>query len=76
MACFPVQTLLHKATSMDGVRIQQTNAMQIWNYRGKNLMEENRLLMQETYRRWILIKPIAGRISFRKTVDTSRKSGG
>jgi hypothetical protein len=23
------------------------NAMQIWNYRGKNLMEENRLLMQE-----------------------------
>jgi hypothetical protein len=33
----------------------QTNAMQIWNYRGKNLMEENRLLMQKTYRRGILI---------------------
>jgi hypothetical protein len=48
---FRFQTLLHKATSMDGVRIQQTNAMQIWNYRGKNLMEENRLLMQDLQRR-------------------------
>jgi hypothetical protein len=61
---------------MDGVRIQQTNAMQIWNYRGKNLMEENRLLMQELTEEDFNIKPIAGRISFRKTVDTSRKSGG
>jgi hypothetical protein len=29
MACFPVQTLLHKATSMDGVN--SINNMQIWN---------------------------------------------
>jgi hypothetical protein len=66
MACFRVQTLLHKATSMDGVRIQQTNAMQIWNYRGKNLMEENRLLMQELTEDDFNIKPIAGRISLQK----------
>jgi hypothetical protein len=56
MACF-VQTLLHKATSMDGVRIQQTNAMQIWNYRGKNLMEENRLLMQDLQKMILISNP-------------------
>jgi hypothetical protein len=39
------------------------NALQIWNFRGKNLMEENRLLMQELTEEDFNIKPIAGRIS-------------
>ena len=39
------------------------NAMQIWNYRGKNLMEENRLLMQDLTEDDFNIKPMAGRIS-------------
>jgi hypothetical protein len=39
------------------------NAMQIWNFRGKNLMEENRLLMQELTEEDFNIKPVAGKIS-------------
>jgi len=39
------------------------NAMQIWNFRGKNLMEENRLLMEELTEEDINIKLEAGRIA-------------
>ena len=39
------------------------NAMQIWNFRGKNLMDENRLLMEQMMEEDINIKPEAGRIS-------------
>jgi hypothetical protein len=39
------------------------NAMQIWNFRGKTLMEENRLLMEQVTEEDINIKPEAGRIS-------------
>lgn len=39
------------------------NAMQIWNFRGKNLMEENRLLMEQIMEEDINIKPEAGRMS-------------
>lgn len=39
------------------------NAMQIWNFRGKTLMEENRLLMEDVTEEDINIKPEAGRIS-------------
>jgi hypothetical protein len=39
------------------------NAMQIWNFRGKNLMEENRLLMEDVTEEDINIKPEVGKIS-------------
>jgi hypothetical protein len=39
------------------------NAMQIWNFRGKTLMEENRLLMEQVTEEDINIKPEGGRIS-------------
>lgn len=39
------------------------NAMQIWNFRGKNLMEENRLLLEQLTEEDLDIKPEAGRIS-------------
>lgn len=39
------------------------NAMQIWNFRGKNLMEENRLLMEQITEEDINIKLEAGRMS-------------
>ena len=39
------------------------NAMEIWNYRGTNLMEENRLLMDELVEEDFNIKPIPGKIS-------------
>lgn len=55
--CFTKQ---HHWTASD---FGKPNAMQIWNYRGKNLMEENRLLMQELTEEDFNIKPIAGRIS-------------
>jgi hypothetical protein len=56
MACFRFQTLLQ--SNINGRRqIQQTNAMQIWNYRGKNLMEENRLLMQDLQKMILISNP-------------------
>jgi hypothetical protein len=39
------------------------NAMQIWNFRGKNLMEENRLLMEQVTEEDINIKLEIGRIT-------------
>lgn len=39
------------------------NAMQIWNFRGKNLMEENRLLMVQVTEEDINIKMETGRIA-------------
>lgn len=39
------------------------NAMQIWNFRGKILMEENRLLMEQVTEEDINIKPEAGRMA-------------
>lgn len=42
---------------------KKPNAMQIWNFRGKNLMEENRLLMEQITEEDINIKPEAGRMS-------------
>lgn len=39
------------------------NAMQIWNFRGKNLMEENRLLMEQVTEEDIDVNPEAGRIA-------------
>ena len=39
------------------------NAMQIWNFRGKNLMEENRLLMEQVTEEDINIKMEPGRIA-------------
>lgn len=45
------------------IEFNKPNAMQIWNYRGKNLMEENRLLMDELTEEDCNIKPEAGRIA-------------
>lgn len=39
------------------------NAFEIWNFRGKNLVEENRLLMQDLTEEDINVKPEAGRLS-------------
>ena len=55
--CFTKQ---HQWTASE---FSKPNAMQIWNYRGKNLMEENRLLMQDLTEDDFNIKPIVGRIS-------------
>lgn len=45
------------------IEFNKPNAMQIWNYRGKNLMEENRLLMEDLTEEDCNIKPEAGRIA-------------
>ncbi|CAM3006792.1 DUF2779 domain-containing protein [Flavobacterium frigoris] len=45
------------------LEFKKPNAMQIWNFRGKNLMEENRLLMENMIVEDINIKPEAGRIA-------------
>lgn len=42
---------------------EKSNAFEIWNFRGKNLVEEKRLLMQEVTEEDINIKPEAGRLS-------------
>lgn len=39
------------------------NAMEIWNYRGKNLMEEQRLLLQDLTEEDFNVAPLAGKIS-------------
>lgn len=39
------------------------NAMGIWNYRGKNLMEEQRLLLQDVTEEDFNVVPVAGKIS-------------
>ena len=39
------------------------NAMEIWNYRGKNLMEEQRLLLQDVTEEDFNVVPEAGKIS-------------
>ena len=39
------------------------NAMEIWNYRGKNLMEEHRLLLQDVTEEDFNVVPVAGKIS-------------
>ena len=39
------------------------NAMEIWNYRGKNLMEEHRLLLQDVIEEDFNVVPVAGKIS-------------
>ena len=39
------------------------NAFEIWNFRGKNLVEENRLLMQDVTEEDINVKAEAGRLS-------------
>lgn len=55
--CFAIQ---HQWTAAD---FSKPNAMQIWNFRGKKLMEENRLLMEQLTETDFNIKPVAGRIS-------------
>lgn len=39
------------------------NAMEIWNYRGKNLMEEQRLLLKDLTEEDFNVAPVAGKIS-------------
>ncbi|MCF8342796.1 MAG: DUF2779 domain-containing protein [Chitinophagaceae bacterium] len=39
------------------------NAMEIWNYRGKNLMEEHRLLLQDVTEEDFNVVPVASKIS-------------
>lgn len=39
------------------------NAMEIWNYRGKNLMDEHRLLLQDVTEEDFNMVPVAGKIS-------------
>jgi hypothetical protein len=55
--CFTKQ---HQWTVSD---FGKPTAMQIWNYRGKNLMEQNRLLMEDLTEDDFNIKTIAGKIS-------------
>lgn len=42
---------------------EKPNAMQIWNFRGKNLIEENRFLMEQLTENDFKFKPEAGRIA-------------
>jgi len=42
---------------------KKPNAMEIWNYRGKNLIEENRLFLDDLTENDISISPVAGKIS-------------
>jgi len=55
--CFTTQ---HQWTETE---FNKPNAMQIWNFRGKNILEENRLLMEQLTENDFNIKPIAGRMS-------------
>tara|TARA_R100001369_G_scaffold90618_1_gene129915 strand:+ start:8204 stop:10165 length:1962 start_codon:yes stop_codon:yes gene_type:complete len=55
--CFEKQ---HAWKSSD---FHKPSAFEIWNFRGKNLVEENRLLMEEVTEENINIKPEAGRLS-------------
>ncbi|MGO4921408.1 DUF2779 domain-containing protein [Maribacter spongiicola] len=55
--CFKKQ---HGWKSID---FEKSNAFEIWNFRGKNLVEENRLLMSELTADDINIKLEAGRLS-------------
>ncbi|MCR9226154.1 MAG: DUF2779 domain-containing protein [Flavobacteriaceae bacterium] len=55
--CFEKQ---HQWQPLD---FKKPNAFEIWNFRGKNLVEENRLLMEELVEEDINIKPAAGRLS-------------
>ncbi|WP_282111450.1 DUF2779 domain-containing protein [Maribacter stanieri] len=55
--CFKKQ---HGWKSID---FEKPNAFDIWNFRGKNLVEENRLLMSDLTEVDINIKPEAGRLS-------------
>ena len=45
------------------IEFNKPNTMQIWNYRGKNLMEENRLLMEDLTEEDCDIKPESERIA-------------
>jgi hypothetical protein len=55
--CFQKQ---HKWTDTD---FEKPNAFEIWNYRGKNLIEDNRLFLEELNEDDFNIKPEAGRLS-------------
>lgn len=55
--CFEKQ---HAWKSSD---LNRPNAFEIWNFRGKNLVKEHRLLMQDVTEEDINIKPEAGRLS-------------
>jgi hypothetical protein len=55
--CFTKQ---HQWTAAE---FSKPNAMQVWGFRGKNLMEENRLLMEQLTEDDFNIKPVAGRMS-------------
>jgi hypothetical protein len=55
--CFSIQ---HQWTTAE---FNKPNAMQVWSFRGKNLMEENRLLMEQLTEDDFNIKPTAGRMS-------------
>ncbi len=54
---------LSKQLNWTDKEFNKPNAMQIWNFRGKNLMEENRLLMEQVTEEDINIKLEIGRIS-------------
>lgn len=54
---------LSKQLNWTDKEFNKPNAMQIWNFRGKNLMEENRLLMVQVTEEDINIKLEIGRIS-------------
>tara|TARA_R110002051_G_scaffold131151_1_gene205033 strand:+ start:40554 stop:42518 length:1965 start_codon:yes stop_codon:yes gene_type:complete len=52
-----------KQHSWKSIDFEKPNAFEIWNFRGKNLVEENRLLMYDLTEDDINIKPEAGRLS-------------
>lgn len=52
-----------KQLNWSTTEFNKPNAMQIWNFRGKTLMEENRLLMEQLTEEDINIKPEVGRIT-------------
>jgi hypothetical protein len=54
---------LSKQLNWTEKEFNKPNAMQIWNFRGKNLMEENRLLIEQVTEEDINIKLEIGRIS-------------
>ena len=55
--CFGIQ---HQWTAAE---FSKPNAMKVWSFRGKNLMEENRLLMEQLTEDDFNIKPAADRMS-------------
>ena len=55
--CFSLQ---HQWTATE---FNKPNAMQVWNFRGKSLMEENRMLMEQLTVDDFNIKLLAGRMS-------------